>query len=87
MADHGGMLKLFIGRYESIKAEQNVMDYADLLCNFVQLLVEQPDVAERYNQQFQYTLVDEYQDTNPIQLKMIDLMAKDGQIFAVGDDA
>ncbi|MDR1906922.1 MAG: UvrD-helicase domain-containing protein [Puniceicoccales bacterium] len=87
MADHGGMLKLFIGRYESIKAEQNVMDYDDLLCSFVQLLAEKPDIVERYNQQFQHILVDEYQDTNPIQLKMIDLIAKNGQIFAVGDDA
>ncbi|MDR1591128.1 MAG: ATP-dependent helicase [Puniceicoccales bacterium] len=87
MADHEGMLKLFMGRYASIKAEQNVMDYDDLLSNFVQLLEDKPDVAEYYNQQFQHVLVDEYQDTNPIQLKMIDLIAKNGQIFAVGDDA
>ncbi|MDR2812563.1 MAG: ATP-dependent helicase [Puniceicoccales bacterium] len=87
MADYGGMLKLFMGRYESIKAEQNVMDYDDLLSNFVQLLEEKPDIAEYYNGQFQHVLIDEYQDTNPIQLKMIDLIAKNGQIFAVGDDA
>ncbi|MDR1303133.1 MAG: ATP-dependent helicase [Puniceicoccales bacterium] len=87
LADHGGMLKLFIDRYQSIKAEQNAMDYDDLLCHFVRLLEEKPDVAAHYNQQFRHILVDEYQDTNPIQLKMIDLMAQDGQIFAVGDDA
>ncbi|MDR1367034.1 MAG: ATP-dependent helicase [Puniceicoccales bacterium] len=87
MADHGGMLKLFMGRYKSIKEEQNVVDYDDLLFNFVQLLEDTPDIAECYNQQFQHVLVDEYQDTNPIQLKMIDLIARNGQIFAVGDDA
>ncbi|MDR0740602.1 MAG: ATP-dependent helicase [Puniceicoccales bacterium] len=87
MADYGGTLKLFINRYESIKTEQNVMDYDDLLSNFVQLLEEKPDIAEHYNQQFQHVLVDEYQDTNSIQLKMIDLIARNGQIFAVGDDA
>ncbi|MDR1907144.1 MAG: ATP-dependent helicase [Puniceicoccales bacterium] len=87
MADHARMLKLFIGRCESIKAEQNVTHYDDLLCSFVQLLAERPDFAERSNQQFQHISVDEYQDANPIQLKTIDLMAKNGQIFAVGDDA
>jgi superfamily I DNA/RNA helicase len=50
---HGGTLKLFISHYESINAEQNVMDYEDLLSNFVQLLEEKPDIAEHYNQQFQ----------------------------------
>ncbi|MDR2806941.1 MAG: ATP-dependent helicase [Puniceicoccales bacterium] len=87
MIDHGEMLKIFTSRYEAIKTEQNVMDYDDLLCNFVQLLQDKPEVAEYYNQQFRHILVDEYQDTNPIQLKMIDLIAKHGQIFAVGDDA
>ncbi|MDR1434962.1 MAG: ATP-dependent helicase [Puniceicoccales bacterium] len=87
LADHGEMLKLFVRRYQAIKAEQNVMDYDDLLCHFVQLLEEKVEIGEQYNQQFRHILVDEYQDTSPIQLKMIDLMAKDGQIFAVGDDA
>jgi DNA helicase-2/ATP-dependent DNA helicase PcrA len=60
LADHGGMLKLFVGRYQAIKAEQNVMDYDDLLCKFVQLLEGKPEIADRYNQQFRHILVDEY---------------------------
>lgn len=87
LADQAGTLRRFIERYRALKVEQKVMDYDDLLCTFVQLLQEKPEIAERYNQQFRHILVDEYQDTNPIQLKMIELMARDEQIFAVGDDA
>ncbi|MDR3317591.1 MAG: UvrD-helicase domain-containing protein, partial [Puniceicoccales bacterium] len=87
MTDHSGTVKRFVDHYQNIKIKQNVMDYDDLLCTFVQLLQDKPEIAERYNQQFQHILVDEYQDTNPIQLKMIDLIAQKGQIFAVGDDA
>ncbi|MDR2200740.1 MAG: ATP-dependent helicase [Puniceicoccales bacterium] len=86
-AEHVGMFKGFTGRYEALKAEQNVMDYDDLLCRFVRLLQDRTEIAQHYNQQFRHILVDEYQDTNPIQVKMVDLMARDGQIFAVGDDA
>lgn len=87
MIDHAGVLNQFVDRYQAIKEEQNVFDYDDLLCRFVQILNDDPEIAMQYSHQFQHILVDEYQDTNPIQLKMVDLMARDEQLFAVGDDA
>lgn len=87
LEEFSGLIQQFSRRYQEEKAEQNVMDYDDLLGHFVSLLESDPEIAEQYNQKFRHVLVDEYQDTNPIQMKMIHLIAKDHQIFAVGDDA
>jgi len=74
--------------YKSKKAELNLMDFDDLLTNWLRLLEEHPEILERYGSQFQQILVDEYQDTNHVQSKLIDLMASvHGNIFVVGDDA
>src|SRR5690606_36571341 len=50
--------------YNSLKQERNVMDYDDLLLNLKRLLTQKPEIAALYTEQFQYILVDEYQDTN-----------------------
>jgi len=76
------------GLYEARKKETNTMDFDDLLCKTLELLLTNPDVAERYQQQFRHVLVDEYQDTNRIQAELVDLLAaKHGSIMVVGDDA
>lgn len=70
------------------KRERNVMDYDDLLLNWKRLLIEKPDVANIYTEQFQHILVDEYQDTNKLQAEIIDLLAaKHRNVMVVGDDA
>ncbi len=70
------------------KRERNVMDYDDLLLNWKRLLIEKPDVANIYTEQFQHVLVDEYQDTNKLQAEIIDLLAaKHRNVMVVGDDA
>jgi len=70
------------------KRERNVMDYDDLLLNMKRLLVERQEVADLYAEQFQYILVDEYQDTNRLQAELIDLLAvKHRNVMVVGDDA
>jgi DNA helicase-2/ATP-dependent DNA helicase PcrA len=70
------------------KRERNVMDYDDLLLNWKRLLIEKPDVANIYTDQFQHILVDEYQDTNKLQAEIIDLLAaKHRNVMVVGDDA
>ncbi|MBI5142314.1 MAG: ATP-dependent helicase [Nitrospirae bacterium] len=75
-------------RYELRKQELNVMDFDDLLSNWLRLMREQPAVLEQYGSQFRQILVDEYQDTNYIQAAIIDLMASSHKnLFVVGDDA
>ena len=74
--------------YRTRKQERNVMDYDDLLLNWKRLLIEKPDIAGVYADQFQHILVDEYQDTNKLQAEIIDLLAvKHRNVMVVGDDA
>ena len=73
--------------YQKRKREQNAMDFDDLLFYALQLLEKHPRILEFYQQEFQYILVDEYQDTNAIQSRMVELLAKIHQnIMVVGDD-
>lgn len=74
--------------YQQRKQERNVMDYDDLLLNWKRLLLEKPEIAALYAEQFQHILVDEYQDTNKLQAEIIDLLAvKHRNVIVVGDDA
>jgi DNA helicase-2/ATP-dependent DNA helicase PcrA len=74
--------------YMERKRERNVMDYDDLLLNWKRLLMEKPEIAGIYADQFQHILVDEYQDTNKLQAEIIDLLAvKHRNVMVVGDDA
>lgn len=77
----------FAKAYESRKQEQKVVDYDDLLTNWLKLMDTSPEIREYYNQRFKHTLVDEYQDTNTLQAKIVDIMGANHQIMAVGDDA
>ncbi len=75
-------------RYQEKKRETNSMDFDDLLVLAVRLLEEKPDVLELYRRKFRHILVDEYQDTNSVQSRMIDLLAGgSNSLMAVGDDA
>ncbi|HXK75695.1 MAG TPA: UvrD-helicase domain-containing protein [Bacteroidaceae bacterium] len=66
----------------------NAMDFDDLLLYTFKLFHEHPDVLARYQEQFQYILVDEYQDTNKVQHAIVALLSKRHQrICVVGDDA
>jgi len=74
--------------YMERKKERNVMDYDDLLLNWKKLLIQKPDIANVYAEQFEHILVDEYQDTNKLQAEIIDLLAvKHRNVMVVGDDA
>lgn len=82
-----GAIESFAEGYRKRKFEQQVVDYDDLLELWLRLLEEHPTIAERYQRQFRYILVDEYQDTNALQSAIIDKLAASHQIMAVGDDA
>jgi len=74
--------------YQKRKLVANVMDFDDLLTNWYQLLIKEQGVRNKLSEQFQYILVDEYQDTNKIQASIIDLIAsKHRNLLVVGDDA
>jgi len=74
--------------YQKRKKKSNLMDFDDLLTNWLTLLNDHPHVREYYSQKFLYILVDEYQDTNRIQSDIIDLLSQDHKnIMVVGDDS
>lgn len=66
----------------------NAMDFDDLLLYTNTLFVEHPEVLQHYQERFKYILVDEYQDTNRVQHRIVSLLAKmHNRICVVGDDA
>ncbi|MBI2462951.1 MAG: UvrD-helicase domain-containing protein [Candidatus Spechtbacteria bacterium] len=74
--------------YQQTLKDHNAMDFGDLLFQTVLLFERNPDVLERYQNQFQYILVDEYQDTNGAQYKLIRQLAqKHHNVCCVGDDS
>jgi DNA helicase-2/ATP-dependent DNA helicase PcrA len=73
--------------YEDRMRLQNSVDFSDLLAKTYQILVDFPELAERYQEQYRYILVDEYQDTNVIQYELIKLLsAKHRNVCVVGDE-
>ncbi len=66
----------------------NAMDFDDLILHPIHLFDSNPDVLERYQQQFRYILIDEYQDTNQAQYQIVRRLAEaQRNICVVGDDA
>jgi DNA helicase II / ATP-dependent DNA helicase PcrA len=75
-------------RYEQKKKEANALDFDDLLEKTVRLFKKHPRTAEQYQRQFQFVLVDEYQDTNHLQNDFVELLAaRHKNVMVVGDDA
>lgn len=74
--------------YQARLRATNAMDFDDLLINMLRLMDVSEEVRTKYQQQFQYVLVDEYQDTNYIQFLLVKrLAAPQDNICVVGDDA
>jgi len=75
-------------RYEKKKKATNSLDFDDLLEKTLSMLQQHEGIAAFYRRQFQFILVDEYQDTNKIQADLVDLLALDHRnVMVVGDDA
>ncbi len=74
--------------YDKKKRAANSLDFDDMMTRVLELFEEQPAVLAQYQYQFQFILVDEYQDTNPIQSDLINALAgQHGNVMVVGDDA
>ena len=73
--------------YQLRLRQANAVDFDDIICKTVELFEENPDVLEYYQNRFKYLLVDEYQDTNHAQYRLVSLLAdKHQNICVVGDD-
>ncbi|MCB1215128.1 MAG: UvrD-helicase domain-containing protein [Deltaproteobacteria bacterium] len=73
--------------YQKKLEENNALDFGDLLMKTVKLFEENPDVLKLYTDRFHYLMVDEYQDTNHAQYRLVKLLASDrGNLCVVGDD-
>ncbi len=72
--------------YQRLLEEANAIDFDDLLVKPVELFMKNNNILKHYQDKYKYILVDEYQDTNPVQYKIIKLLAsKYKNIFVVGD--
>jgi len=73
--------------YENMCRQSNLVDFSELLLRSLELLQNQPQIADHYQRRFRHILVDEFQDTNKIQYDWLKtLKADDNYLIAVGDD-
>lgn len=74
-------------RYQERLRQANAVDFGDLLLLTVKLFEQHPAVLDRWRQRFQYILVDEFQDTNLVQYRLVQQLASGhGNLCVVGDD-
>lgn len=74
--------------YEKALKEAAALDFDDLLTKTVELLQNSPEIRHKWRRQFEYILIDEYQDTNAVQYALIKLLVNERRnLCVVGDDA
>ena len=78
-------LDLIFEHYNRRLKESNAMDFDDILLHAHSLLANGPQIRVRYQELFQYILLDEHQDSNSIQNAIIKLLVNNGNITVVGD--
>ncbi|MCL1788993.1 MAG: UvrD-helicase domain-containing protein [Oscillospiraceae bacterium] len=74
--------------YQNRMKSANALDFDDIIMKTVELFEKNPDILEKWQKQFRYIMIDEYQDTNYAQYKLISLLAggKEGNLCVVGDE-
>jgi ATP-dependent DNA helicase UvrD/PcrA len=83
----GGRAVALYREYQERLRTLNACDFGDLLLHTITLFTQQPEILARYQRQFRYLLVDEYQDTNVAQYLWLRLLAREHRnICCVGDD-
>jgi len=81
------LVRGFGTRYAALKEERSGLDFEDLQHEAVRLLEERPAVADAYRERFAHVMVDEFQDTNELQLSLVRLLAGgETRVFTVGDE-
>ena len=90
---HADALESIGEAYRGYRHQHGLLDYDDLLFELEDLLKGDPEagregLAERFRERYRYIMVDEYQDTNRVQARLVRLLAGEaGNVMAVGDDA
>lgn len=88
-APHAAALKrlasAYVDMYGRLKAEAGVLDFDDLQMKAVELLERRTDIAAQYASQFRLVMVDEFQDTDALQLRLIRALSQ-GNLCTVGDE-
>jgi DNA helicase-2/ATP-dependent DNA helicase PcrA len=79
--DMKGLFKI----YQEIKSKRGLLDFSDLINLCIKLLKENSDIKKKFNDKFEHVLVDEFQDTNKIQMEWLELISNKN-LFVVGDD-
>jgi len=75
------------GLYQKRLKSANALDFDDLIMKTVELLENNPNILQKWQQQFRYIMIDEYQDTNHAQYKLVSLLASEnGNLCVVGDE-
>ncbi|MDR1532941.1 MAG: UvrD-helicase domain-containing protein [Clostridiales bacterium] len=73
--------------YQRRLVENNALDFDDIIMRTIELFTAMPEVLAKYQDRFKYIMVDEYQDTNTSQYRLISLLSKGhGNLCVVGDD-
>jgi DNA helicase-2/ATP-dependent DNA helicase PcrA len=87
-AEQIDMIEALAQAYVAYKKRHNLMDYDDMLVNLVFLLERHEDVRARIGRDISFLMVDEYQDTNALQARIVQLLAGPGRnVMVVGDDS
>ena len=79
------LLERFDANYRGVKQSRSVLDFADLEHAMLKLLDAHPAVVQKLKERFDYLFVDEYQDINAVQQRIIEYLSRDDNVFVVGD--
>jgi ATP-dependent helicase/nuclease subunit A len=79
------LLQVFDGEYAAAKRAMGVLDFADLEHKTLALFKSHPAAAEKLRQRFAYVFVDEYQDINAVQQRILEAVSRSDNVFVVGD--
>ena len=84
---YGSIIARAYVNYQKELLNSNAVDFDDLLVKVYELFKDYPEVLERYQDRFKYIHVDEFQDTNEVQYKLVSMLGeKHKNIFVVGDE-
>lgn len=73
-------------KYNQMLLNRGAMEFADLIFFSVKLLEKRPSIKQAINKKYKYVLVDEFQDVNFAEYRLVKLLSEGGKLFAVGDD-
>ncbi|MCI0499304.1 MAG: helicase-exonuclease AddAB subunit AddA [Planctomycetales bacterium] len=79
------LLRRFDGRYAAVKRQRNVLDFADLEHRAMALLETHPEVSDKLKERFAHIFIDEYQDINAVQQRILERLSRPDNVFVVGD--